>query len=546
MLAQRSVSGNLSGKVEPLSACYAPDPMTYGLARRLATPTRKAPCRTGLHLARLCLAALCAAALGLLVAACGGPPDPPPPTSPLRNVIVLLPDTLRADHLGTYGYERDTSPNLDALARRGVVFERAVSQASCTFPSVNSLLTSRYPQVFLDRPAGEMSIPEGIPGLAEILNARGYDTVAVSASPIVRKSPGVHNPNGGFGRGFDVFDESCEWGPSACVHARALEYLDGLGHRRPGRGPAGGAEPEARTGDRSEAGTGDRPFFLYLHYMDPHDPYWRPPELRGRFAGPYRGEHEFILTGDPNPIGEMLYDDGPKLDLTDDDLRHLVAAYDEAIAYFDGQLALLLGELEARGLLANTLLALVSDHGEEFLEHGHIKHCRTVYDTEIKTPMIFAGPDVGSGRVSRVVENLDLVPTVLDYLGLEPEPGTPETEMAGTSLWPLLRRLGTGEASDDGSEGRPGQGFSWQATKRSLTEERYKLIVHMNGRFELYDLETDPGETHDILRENRRTFAGLRGDLVGWMRQMEPGLFGDGQRVGEDFEAKMKSLGYLN
>lgn len=536
MLAQRSVSGNLSVKVEPLSSCYAPDPMTYGLARRLATPTRKAPSLTGLRLTGLRLTGLCLSALGLLVTACGGPPDPPPPTSPLRNVIVLLPDTLRADHLGTYGYERDTSPNLDALARRGVVFERAVSQASCTFPSVNSLLTSRYPQVFLGRPAGEMSIPDGIPGLAEILDARGYDTVAVSASPIVRKSPGVHNPNGGFGRGFDVFDESCEWGPSACVHARALEVLDELGHRR--RGPAGDAEPEARTGDR--------PFFLYLHYMDPHDPYWRPPELRGRFAGPYRGEHGFIPEGDPNPIGEMLYDDGPQLDLTDDDLRHLVAAYDEAIAYFDGQLALLLGELEARGLLADTLLALVSDHGEEFLEHGHIKHCRTVYDTEIKTPMIFAGPDVGSGRVSRVVENLDLVPTVLDYLGLEPEPGTPETEMAGASLWPLLRRLGTGGASDDGPEDPPARGFSWQATKRSLTEERYKLIVHLDGRFELYDLETDPGETRDILRENRRTFAGLRGDLVGWMRRLEPGRFGDGSRVGEDFEAKMKSLGYLN
>lgn len=496
--------------------------MTNGLARRLATPTRNA---------------VCLAFLGLLLTGCGGiGPDASPATPPLRNVIVLLPDTLRADHLGTYGYERDTSPEIDAWARRGVVFERAVSQASCTFPSVNSLLTSRYPQVFLGRPAGEMGIPDGIPGLAEILDARGYDTVAVSASPIVRKSPGKHNPNGGFGRGFDVFDESCEWGPSACVHARALEVLDELGHRR--RGPAGDAEPEARTGDR--------PFFLYLHYMDPHDPYWRPPELRGRFAGPYRGEHGFIPEGDPNPIGEMLYDDGPKLDLTDDDLRHLVAAYDEAIAYFDGQLALLLGELEARGLLENTLLALVSDHGEEFLEHGHIKHCRTVYDTEIKTPMIFAGPGLGSGRVSRVVENLDLVPTVLDYLGLEPEPGTPETEMEGTSLRPLIERIGTPEPIAVGPEDPPAQSFSWQATKRSLTEERYKLIVHLNGRFELYDLETDPGETHDILTENRRTFAGLRGDLVGWMRRMEPGLFGDGERVGEDFEAKMKALGYLN
>lgn len=498
-----------------------PSPMSHGPARRPATPLQKP---------------VYVAALGLLLIACGGPgPDPFPPHR-LRNVILLLPDTLRADHLGTYGYERDTSPELDALARRGVVFERAVSQASCTFPSVNSLLTSRYPQAFLGRPAGEMGLPEGIPGLAEILDARGYDTVAISASPIVRKTPGKHNPNGGFGRGFDVFDESCEWGPSACVHARALEALDALGHHRGGEATGDSGDPQAGE---------ERPFFLYLHYMDPHDPYWRPPELKGRFAGPYEGEHAFIPEGDPNPIGEMLYDDGPELELTDEDLRHLVAAYDEAIAYFDGQLALLLGELEARGLLEDTLLAVVSDHGEEFLEHGHIKHCRTVYDTEIKTPLILVGPGLGSGRVAPVVENLDLVPTVLDYLGIEPEAGTPETEMVGTSLRPLIESLGVESSQPPPGEGF-GQGFSWQATKRSLTEERFKLIVHVDGRFELYDLATDPAETRDILKEERRTFAGLRGDLVGWMRRMEPGLFGVGPRVGEDFEAKMKSLGYLN
>jgi arylsulfatase A-like enzyme len=495
--------------------------MMYGPARRLAIPTAKTSC-----LATRCFFASCLVAVCVASAGCGGGDSGWGTSGPrVRNVIVLLADTLRADHLGTYGYGRDTSPNVDALGRRGVVFERTVSQASCTFPSVNSLLTSRYPYVFLGRPAGEMGIPDGIPGLAEVLSARGFDTVAVSASPIVRKSPGEHNPNGGFGRGFDVFDESCEWGPSACVHARALEALDTL-HAKAG-------EPDDDA----------RPFFLYLHYMDPHDPYWRPPEMRGRFAGPYRGEHPFVVEGDPNPIGEMLYDDGPQLDLTEDDLRQLVAAYDEAIAYFDGQLALFLDELERRGLLDDTLVALVADHGEEFLEHGHIKHCRTVYDTEIKTPLILVGPGVPSGRrVSRVVENLDLVPTVLDYLGIEPEPGTPETEMVGTSLRPLIE----GREPDDGAGSAGGRGFTWQATQRSLTEERYKLIVHLDGRFELYDLATDPGETRDVLRENRRTFARLRDELVAWMHRMEPGRFGDGPRVGEDFEEKLKALGYLN
>jgi len=468
--------------------------------------------------------ALCLLA-GLLFAGVwvGCSPTGPAPTA--RNVIVILPDTLRADHLGTYGYERDTTPYLDSLGRRGVVFERAVSQASCTFPSANSILTSRYPAAFIGRPAGQQGIPEGIPSLAEILDARDYDTVAVSASPIVRKTPNQFNHQGGFDRGFDVFDESCEWAPARCVNQRALEYLEAL----PG---------------------GDRPFFLYLHYMDPHDPYWRPPEFRGRFAQEYTGGKAFIAEGNPNPIGEMLYDDGPELDITEEDRRHLVDLYDEAIAYFDAQLAALLLELGVRGLLDDTLIAVVSDHGEEFLEHGHIKHCRTVFDTEIKTPLILAGPVLGVSdgglRVPAVVENLDLVPTILDYLGIDPSLDSASPELEGVSLRPLIEGRTGATPNEAGLGGLDGRAFSWQATKRSVTEERYKLIFHFGRRFELYDLQQDPQETRDVLQENRRTYARLRETLTAWMDRTEPGHFQLDRADAAKEEEKLKSLGYLN
>ncbi|MGH9361061.1 MAG: sulfatase-like hydrolase/transferase, partial [Thermoanaerobaculia bacterium] len=188
------------------------------------------------------------AATALVLAACAGGGEPRP-----LNVVLVLVDTLRADHLGVYGYRRPTSPALDAFAREAVVFTDARSQAGCTFPSVNSLLTSQLPERFLGQPEGRIGIPDGIPTLPEILRARGWATAAVSASAVVRRRPIRHNPHGGFGRGFDLFLEECAWKSAACVNERALAALDTL----------------------------PRPFFLYLHYLEPHAPY-RPPRFHQR------------------------------------------------------------------------------------------------------------------------------------------------------------------------------------------------------------------------------------------------------------------------
>jgi len=149
----------------------------------------------------------------------------------------MLVDTLRADHMSLYGYERATTPFIDGFAADAVVFDRARSQAGCTFPSVNSLFTSRYAFDFYRQGESQMGIPAEYPTIAEILRARGYHTIAVSASPIVRLTPTKENPNGGFGAGFEVFDESCLWDDAECVNARALKLL----------------------GDTRET------FFLYLH-----------------------------------------------------------------------------------------------------------------------------------------------------------------------------------------------------------------------------------------------------------------------------------------
>lgn len=324
-------------------------------------------------------------ALVAVFSGCGGPAEPQASTRDSAqnaaqppNVVFILIDTLRADHMSLYGYERPTTPFLEELAEQSLVFTRARAQAGCTFPSVNSLLTSRYPFAFYSS-SGTMAIPEHLPVLPELLRTAGYSTAAVSSSPIVRKTPSDQNPDAGFDRGFDVFDEACLWDDAECVNTRTLRALDRL----------------------------TPPFFAYLHYMDPHDPYRPPTNWQQTFTQPYDA-HTFIADGDPNPIARMLYDNGPQLDLTDRDMQHLIDLYDEEIRFTDARLRDLLAELARTGKLDNTIVVITADHGEEFLEHDHIKHCRGVWDTLTRVPLIIHGPGIQTAVIDQPVQLVDL------------------------------------------------------------------------------------------------------------------------------------------
>ncbi len=435
--------------------------------------------------------------LAALLAAC----SKPEPARP-RNVILVLVDTLRADHLSTYGYSRPTSPNVDAFAKESIKFENARSQASCTFPSANSILTSRYPSAFLGQPpAHPLGIPADIPSIAEILKKRGFRTAAVSASPVVRGTPGRFNPGAGFGRGFDSFHEDCVWKPAGCVNRAALPLL---------------------------ASQDERPFFLYLHYLDPHGPYSPPKSRRQRWALG-QPDKKFIRDGNPNPIGDMIYKGAPDPGVTPADIQYLIGLYDEEIASFDGHFANLLEALRKSGRLDDTIVVFTSDHGEEFLEHGHIKHCRTLFDSSIKIPMFLHIPGVEAKVVKHPAQNLDLVPTILDYLGVD----TKGLRFEGESLRPVIE--GTGEPD-------PFQ-YGMQGTLRSAADGRHKLIHDLgDGSFQLFDLQADPREKTDRLRQDRRAFHDLRELLTAWLSRTE----GKG-KAAESLEAerKLRSLGYL-
>ena len=427
------------------------------------------------------------------------------------DVILILVDTLRADHLGMYGYARRTSPELDAWARSATVFRQARSQAACTFPSVNSILTGRHAQRFVGQTDQRMGIPPEYPTIAERLGRSGYATVGVSASTVVRFNPSPVNRHGGFAAGFAATDDSCHLGRAECVNRAAL--------RLAGEAPAA------------------RPLFLYVHYMEPHAAYTPARRHRGTFARPIEGFTQWLRRGDLNPVRDWLYRGAAPVRWGPVERDFAVDLYDEEILGADQGIAALLRGLEERGRLRNAVVALVADHGEDFWEHGHIYHCRTLYETSIRTPLVIQPPRglrVAAPTIDLPVQNLDVAPTLLDYAGVAAG-GAP---LEGRSLRPLIEGEGAPTTS---------LAFAQQNALRSVTDGRHKLVYDLREeRYTLFELETDPGEQVDVLAERRREFSALAAALREHITMVE----GADSRErslerAEESRRALEALGYL-
>ena len=415
------------------------------------------------------------------------------PSSPDIFVVVL--DTLRADHLSTLGYERETSPNLDAFAQESIVFTQNRSQASCTFPSIASLLTSRSPQHFLGQPEQSMGIPQENRSLPTLLQNQGYWTLAVSASPIVRDQPYKFNPHGGYGDGFDVFDEECIWQPAECL----LHRFNAISRKRPILNP----------------------FFTYLHFLDPHGPYDPPGEFQRIFSQDWKGNAD-VAKGDPNPVFRELRESNKLVSYSSGDIQHLKDLYDEEIRYLDQSLERLFTLLGPDGPYHDAIVAIVADHGESFLEHpGAMKHCTTVWDTEVHTPLFLRLPGVEGRRIELSTRNLDVVPTLLDYASLP----LPE-EFEGRSLRPLI----------EGRENQPRLATSMANIYRAVSDGKFKLIYNQKeDSLRLFDL-SHGGEVEIKPEEHRKDFLRLRAFLSENMEESDDALAAT---------KNLESLGYL-
>jgi arylsulfatase A-like enzyme len=308
-----------------------------------------------------------------------------PPARP-RTVLWISQDTVRADHLGAFGYERATSPGFDRRSSGWVVFENAVAPSSWTLPSVASQFLSRYPSYH--GAVMETLAANDTPTLFEALGAAGFTVVGVTGNPYISYERSL-------ARGFDVLFETD--GRADDVNRLLL-----------------GAPDLPVEGDLA----------LFVHYMDPHVPYAPPPPYNRLFADPgYRGH----VDG-----GTNFFKRHPVIDRAD--TRHLKALYDGELAYTDARISSLLDALRDRGLLRDPVIAYTADHGEEFHDHGYWGHSRTLYEELVHVPLALRLPGVPGRRVAQTVSLVDLAPTLLDLLQLPAPPA-----FQGRSLLPLAR-----------------------------------------------------------------------------------------------------------
>ncbi|MGD8278495.1 MAG: sulfatase [Gemmatimonadota bacterium] len=404
------------------------------------------------------------------------------------NVVLIVLDTQRADHLALYGYDRPTSPELERLAGTAVTFDAAYSPSGWTFPSHASLFTGKmFPGQHLgSRLRNPLDSRETT--LAETLLGAGYNTSAFAGNLLYA------NPKLGLGQGFLTWSglEVSPW--SVMLSPWLNRSVRKLILKLTGGPPFSQFPRSADDVNRAflswlDGRPAGRPFFTFLNYFDVHSPYGAPAP----FAGRYRS--------DPKPLW-LTKGTGSKA-YTAAELARFRDAYDEEIAYLDSRMGELFDALAARGLLDSTVVVLTADHGEQFGEHGHLDHGQNIYTVLTHVPLMvwLPGGRQGGRRVGATVGTLDIAATVLDVLGIEGDVG-------GSSFTDLL--------GDDAARLRPAYSYTdgFRADRRSVVWNGWHYIETDSAAAELYYLPEDPGEVTDRIGSAPR---GLLNELRGRM-----------------------------
>ena len=398
------------------------------------------------------------------------------------NVLIISIDTLRADHLGAYGSSRVKTPNIDALASRGARFDMAISQFSQTNPSHASLLTGTYPATHKLKIHGSDKISPSVTTLAQVLGNQGYSTAGIYSWP-------SFDPEmSGLDRGFATYKG---------IYFDVPEFRDSTDFWRKRNGRADLTTDAVLGWLRGNTAT---PFFLWVHYQDPHYPYVPPP--------PFDTMYDPGCAGCPDgnwPTIDRLF---AGEHLSDEDLGHVVAKYDEVISFTDHEIGRVFDGLRDLDVLDKTMIIVTADHGESFLENGRWAHPFILYNTVVRVPLIVSYPPVipEGGAVGAVAQLVDVAPTILDLIGASIPRG-----VEGRSLMPLL--LGS-EKGDD----RMAITQIPDDSSISMVVAGWKLIRNnTNGELEMYDLNADPKELVDLARSNRGRALDLEKKLIAWM-----------------------------
>jgi arylsulfatase A-like enzyme/Flp pilus assembly protein TadD len=422
------------------------------------------------------------------------------------NLVLIGIDTLRADRLGCYGYENIQTPHMDDLARRGVLFENTTAHIPVTLPSLSSILTSTLPPTHGVHYNEGFYLSSSAMTLAEILREEGYETGAVVGAVVLDSITGVSQ---GFSRYDDDFETYTSYAPQIEILETQLSHT-----QRRAQNVTDLALPLSVS--MAEKG----PFFLFLHYFDPHTPYDPPP--------PHSNIDPSLVEG-----SEEIFK----------------ARYDREIAYTDEQIGRLLKGLEERGLMENTLVVLTSDHGEALGEHGELSHGYYVYEETMHVPMIFTFPGkVPQGvRYAGLSRHIDILPTILDILGLD---GVREGKFQGESLLPFDSSSGPEISYIECA--MTFIVFDWSAL-RGVRSVDWKYIAA--PREELYDLSADREEESNVIDQMPHVADSLRKvleEIVSGIDVYQGGEAGQEMSAGKggrpgnpQFGEQLGALGYI-
>jgi len=381
------------------------------------------------------------------------------------NVILITISSLRADHVGCFGYQRDTTPNFDAFCKQGVLFVKAFASSGWMMPAHGSIFTSLYPSLHgathINKSLGEQNYT-----LAEVLAENGYYCVGFCCNPRL-------NGEKGYAQGFDLYDD---YSVSMILDSLAFEYAERIDLNK------------KRTNDlindaaiRWLQNNTHMPFFMFLHYYDPHWDYLPPP--------PYDRLYDLDYDGPIDGTGiarEPLFSNPPE----PRDIAHMIALYDGEVRQTDDDFGELLCFLRQERLLDNSIVIVMGDHGEQFYEHGHTSH-HGVFEELIHIPLAIWTPGSGEEgkQVGALVSQLDMLPTILDYLEIP----VPET-CQGTTLRPLI------EGREDSVHDFVLAEYTGGAApdSYSLRSVSYKYCEEAGKQFG-YDLKSDPKEQRKIM-----------------------------------------------
>lgn len=489
------------------------------------------------------------------------------------NIIILLIDTLRADHLSCYGHSRRTSPHIDAIAERGHVFERVVSPAPWTPPSHASLFTGTYPSRHgVDR--SHLILDSSLTPLPEVLRRHGYRTYGVSSNYWLSRETC-------FDRGFDEF-----------VHSWQLVQSGGTNkplQRQQQRQDLQLASVAAETGIKAKIGNAineafekatqrlrrshhsyddgawrvnhfvrrwiprwqreQAPFFAFLHYMEPHIRYAAPRSYHTMHVRKGTAEERVRrLNQDP---WRFLTGSSP---MDEEDFDILSSLYDGEVSYVDYRIGQLYEMLRSSGLLDNTALFLTSDHGENLGEHQLMDHCYCLYETLLRVPLIahYGSVFESGGRSDRQVQTHDLFPTILDLAGVGADPA--RSQVQSTSLLDSpTDRVAFSEYLEPQPplpvlrQRYPGfEGKQFDRALRTAQTSGHKYVWASDGRDELYDLKADPAETTNLIEKQPEKAKELYGALESWLASFQHSAQDqETVELDESTIKKLEQLGYL-